>query len=481
MNYKFEMEGKWLSENYMNKVFGVKRTEKENEKMKVTIFYEIADVAYECATVVKYYMIPDDEPGQIFKYEYIKSNMFTTVHEVEGYVDDTVDLYMIKERIHGIILENIRIHKYEHNRTFRWIFKELDYVDATIQLCYRQRANSGRYPWKDTDYSAFSWKCNIPEIKNVIYNMPATIVEWSDGTKTISKCEEGEIFDREKGLMAAYMQKMESLKGRKLWKTLNKWLPKGLDLDKDPVNENMSTYVQSKLSRDHEKACKKLNKQLKAKTGKNFAEIWDSLPKDVKAEAESKIAEAVEQTDIDDDRTKEPTLEKKDQLNQEFDKLMNPPVDPKRGEHNTAAFLDQYKRNIVTGLVVSESLNDPDFNGYSDYPNSEYLLPGEATKWLKKYQHDIIVPFTNKRGTYYRYDELSYQKIGAIFNDIYAHAQESVPGVHRGKYDVNWEKIFGCKLIHNPVVLAKDIYGKNNKSTGKQLINFEFLKLLVVR
>ena len=40
-------------------------------------------------------------------------------------------------------------------------------------------------------------------IKNVIFNPPATIVFWSDGTKTAVKCSEKDIFDPEKGIAMA--------------------------------------------------------------------------------------------------------------------------------------------------------------------------------------------------------------------------------------------------------------------------------------
>ena len=40
-------------------------------------------------------------------------------------------------------------------------------------------------------------------ITNVIFNNPATIVFWSDGTKTVVKCDERDEFDPEKGLAMA--------------------------------------------------------------------------------------------------------------------------------------------------------------------------------------------------------------------------------------------------------------------------------------
>lgn len=46
-----------------------------------------------------------------------------------------------------------------------------------------------------------------PEIKQVIFNPPATIIFWFDGTKTVVKCQEGDIFDPEKGMTMAITKK----------------------------------------------------------------------------------------------------------------------------------------------------------------------------------------------------------------------------------------------------------------------------------
>lgn len=49
----------------------------------------------------------------------------------------------------------------------------------------------------------------VPElkIKKVIFNKPATIVFWKDGTKTVVKCGPLDSFDPEKGLAMAIAKK----------------------------------------------------------------------------------------------------------------------------------------------------------------------------------------------------------------------------------------------------------------------------------
>lgn len=45
------------------------------------------------------------------------------------------------------------------------------------------------------------------EIEKVIFNGPATIIKWKDGTETVVKCQRGDIFDYEKGLAMCFTKK----------------------------------------------------------------------------------------------------------------------------------------------------------------------------------------------------------------------------------------------------------------------------------
>lgn len=65
----------------------------------------------------------------------------------------------------------------------------------------------------------------IPSIKNVIFNNPATIVFWDDGTKTVVKCQEGETYDPEKGLAMAISKRMLGNK-YDYYHTFKHWLKK---------------------------------------------------------------------------------------------------------------------------------------------------------------------------------------------------------------------------------------------------------------
>lgn len=52
-------------------------------------------------------------------------------------------------------------------------------------------------------------RVRIPEIKEIIFNKPATVVYWKDGTKTTVKCGNDEAsFDREKAVAMCFLKKM---------------------------------------------------------------------------------------------------------------------------------------------------------------------------------------------------------------------------------------------------------------------------------
>lgn len=61
-------------------------------------------------------------------------------------------------------------------------------------------------------------------IEKVIFNAPATIVLWADGTKTVVKCGEDDTFDPEKGLAMAISKKVLGNKG-KYYNEFKRWLP----------------------------------------------------------------------------------------------------------------------------------------------------------------------------------------------------------------------------------------------------------------
>lgn len=61
----------------------------------------------------------------------------------------------------------------------------------------------------------------VYRIKKVIYNPPATVIIWADGTKTVAKCDKDDIYDKQTGFLIAYFKK---LFGNEVAKQLRKWV-----------------------------------------------------------------------------------------------------------------------------------------------------------------------------------------------------------------------------------------------------------------
>lgn len=62
-------------------------------------------------------------------------------------------------------------------------------------------------------------------IKNVIFNPPATVVYWSDGSKTVVKCNAKDNFDPEKGLAMAIAKRCAN-NSPDFYKEMQKWVKK---------------------------------------------------------------------------------------------------------------------------------------------------------------------------------------------------------------------------------------------------------------
>lgn len=95
-------------------------------------------------------------------------------------------------------------------------------------------------------------------IKNVIFAPPATIVYWSDGSKTVVKCSEKDVFDPEKGLAMAIAKRRGGNKGS-YYKEIQSWVEKsgkkypGKPTAGKAVNLDVLKKYSSEANKDFEK------------------------------------------------------------------------------------------------------------------------------------------------------------------------------------------------------------------------------------
>jgi hypothetical protein len=120
-------------------------------------------------------------------------------------------------------------------KPMRFRDRRRDRVAEAFKRPYQLPKNSGRYPGKSSTQTmvpvmfdefalrGMSSSCYKKlDIENVIFNPPATIVFWTDGTKTVVKAD-GEEFDAEKGLAMAISKKLFGNK-YDYYETFKKWV-----------------------------------------------------------------------------------------------------------------------------------------------------------------------------------------------------------------------------------------------------------------
>lgn len=88
----------------------------------------------------------------------------------------------------------------------------------------------------------------VPRIRNVIFNDPATIVFWEDGTKTVVKCDpEYDFYDPEKGLTMAIVKKMYGNKGN-YFNEIKKWTKEYYEKEAEKNDGTISVSFETMLA-----------------------------------------------------------------------------------------------------------------------------------------------------------------------------------------------------------------------------------------
>ena len=103
-------------------------------------------------------------------------------------------------------------------------------------------------------------------LDHVVYNDPATIACWSDGTKTIVKCGTKDTYDPEKGLLLCIAKKVSD-NGKDWYKKLQSKLPLAATKSKKEVTDGEMHKVLSKfyLKREQRKVLKSILQEFERK------------------------------------------------------------------------------------------------------------------------------------------------------------------------------------------------------------------------
>ena len=87
-----------------------------------------------------------------------------------------------------------------------------------LNTAYGMTGASSDKPKSNNDISKPKMTHGCPGIKKVIFNDPATIVLWDDGTKTVVKCSEGDTYSEWSGLAFCICKKLMGDEFHKVFK-----------------------------------------------------------------------------------------------------------------------------------------------------------------------------------------------------------------------------------------------------------------------
>ena len=187
---------------------------------------------------------------------------YNTAVEVRKFIRDTLNtfgcvslsdiLYVAGRKDGPYTYNNILFYREAEQTSIMPIYSDrskgykliIPYDNYTMMFDFANKNDS------TTKHSAFIPKCTpiptnyLPEIKNVKFDGPATIVFWADGTKTVVKCQGGDDYSEEVGLAMCIVKKVfgNTSKYNDIFK---KWCP-SYDSETDADDYLSEAYEQFK-------------------------------------------------------------------------------------------------------------------------------------------------------------------------------------------------------------------------------------------
>ena len=151
---------------------------------------------------------------------YINNDIWQTLQASERYAFGTGKYK--EEYVETMKLEDVKVvvnGKFYPARDVNWIQTPGDYPRLEVGA-YMDPGKSSR-----VDYNKIHSTPKPVSIKNVIFNPPATIVFWTDNTKTVVKCDQ-ELYDPEKGIAMAISKKLLGENKYEYYNVFRHWLKK---------------------------------------------------------------------------------------------------------------------------------------------------------------------------------------------------------------------------------------------------------------
>ena len=155
---------------------------------------------------------------------------------------------MSKFKIGDIVVANKSANDKYSVTTEGWVGKvvEIDEADEVDDIRLQSIEDTGYRTWVSSacfELCTPAYKASAKNgIKKVIFNAPATIVLWTDNTKTVVKCGKNDTYDLEKGLALCIAKKYLGNQGN-FNNVFKEWLPKSEEVCEKSVKELLDEAV----------------------------------------------------------------------------------------------------------------------------------------------------------------------------------------------------------------------------------------------
>lgn len=131
---------------------------------------------------------------------------------------------------------------------------EYEYYEKVAKYNSQFKANPIEKIVKEKEETSMAIPTNALVPVKIIYNYPATIVFWKDGTKTVVQCSENDLFDEQAGFKAALAKKLyghnhfiqKMVDGRKVYDKKHKVPDKRLRQRKPKVAKNAKPVTKNR-------------------------------------------------------------------------------------------------------------------------------------------------------------------------------------------------------------------------------------------
>lgn len=202
----------------------------------------INNAQFECINCNGYYCVCVRIPDNLYLYEGITEKFPLVMIKDERFNTIFVRTTIVPSNIDRLKGANVMFSVEKFLESDIYVLRPVAYKRKNEGIIHYESRLDDEYYDALKAVREYEMRNSMFGIKNVIHHDPATIVYWCDGTKTVVKCGENDIYDPEKGLAMAIAKKVLGNEGN-YYNEFKKWLPKEETNASDNQADEPAEYI----------------------------------------------------------------------------------------------------------------------------------------------------------------------------------------------------------------------------------------------